>query len=181
MNIERIGIEWMLGLGNSPNVKIVVDDKDKRPDRYEFIPPMVFAQDPESGIHHFIVYAPPKDPKNGDMLGYGGREMSFTLTNGNELKSNDWWSGGAYGLTQVLGEGFVDVSVKNRMAGTYTHGWAMPVSTLRKMLPDNVYIVPEQVGAHLHHNVSVDPDNVVKPNEDYWEYRFDGMFFKRRL
>lgn len=148
-NIKSVEINWMRGYGNSPRLILYVDkipslpnDQliwNKTPNGY------VWAED--DGLIQFIVYKPrSRDRKK--FLGFAGREFMKTLTTGEVLRSNNWWSGGAYGMCSE-GVDCLDVVIHEGDDKLGFSGFALRTEKVLELVKDHgIRLAPSNIGGY---------------------------------
>jgi len=167
MKITQLKIDWMQGYGNSPQIFVYVDEMPK----FDANEPIwnrtkhnyIWAE--QDGIIAYIVYKPRSRGKS-KFLGFAGREFKRTLKDGTVLESNNWWSGGAYGL--VLDDiHCVDIVLQPGNDSIGYFGYAITVDRLQDLLKasnDEVHVISEPLGGHIHYVASCDPYVPKKPD-----------------
>lgn len=147
-NIVGKEVDYCIGLGNSPRLFLIVENLeiDSSCDQYNYEPdksPYIWKEY-ENGLISFLVYGNPvADPR---YAGFGGKKMEFTLTDGSRLKSNNWWSGGAYGLNTLNGIECVDITIKTTK-GSCLNGLALTLDKAKEIFCDEEFII-EHIGIH---------------------------------
>lgn len=153
MKILEAKIDWLMQYGNLPKLIITVDKLPKfEGDIYTRQPNgMVYAI--QEGVVDFISMGSPTE--SGAIGGFGGREITRTLTDGTVLKSRDCWSGSS----SVIDFECKEVTVYETGSDYPEIGTAIAVTyELAKALIDEMadtYLIPYVMGEG-------------GPNESHW-------------
>ena len=158
MDINKLTVNWMQGYGNSPSIQLEVNELPK----FDSTAPIWTAENNRhvwAMIDGVICYTTMGQPtESGAIGGFGGREITRTLTNGTVLKSRDCWSGNPRGLPMEA----VDCSLLitgERVATSYSITYEL---ALRLLTEQGLYLVK---GSGGFWSASISKDTVTKPTE----------------